>query len=136
MATAGRRILVVEDDKSLRDALERLLDAAGFEAGSYGSAEALLANGGAADAACVVSDLKLPARSGLELLDEMRARGWRPPLILITAHDAPGLRGEAERHGVAAYLAKPFRGTALLDAIADVTGHERPSGPAGPGVKP
>lgn len=128
--------MVVEDDSSLRGALERLLQAAGFEAGTYASAEALLANGGAANAACVVSDLKLPELSGLELLDEMRVRGWRPPLILITAHDAPGLRAEAERHGVAAYLAKPFRGTALLDAIADVTGHERPSDPAGPGVKP
>jgi two-component system response regulator FixJ len=136
MATAGRRVLVVEDDASLRDALERLLDAAGFEAGSYGSAEALLANGGAADADCVVSDLKLPARSGLELLDEMRARGWRSPLILITAHDAPNLRAEAEHHGVAACLLKPFRGTALLAAIADAMGRERPADPAGPGVEP
>ena len=128
--------MVVEDDSSLRDALERLLQAAGFEAGTYASAEALLANGGAADAACVVSDLKLPARSGLELLDEMRVRGWQSPLILITAHDEPGLHAEAARHGVAAYLAKPFRGTALLDAIAEVTGRERPSSPAGPGVSP
>ena len=113
----------------MRQAIERLLGAAGIESGTYLSAEALLANGAAADASCIVSDLKLPALSGLEMLDVIRARGWQPPLILITAHDAPGLREEAARHGVAAFLAKPFRGTALLDAIAGVTRPDRPGLP-------
>lgn len=126
--TAGR-VLIVEDDTSMRQAIERLLGAAGIESGTYLSAEALLANGAAADASCIVSDLKLPALSGLEMLDVIRARGWQPPLILITAHDAPGLREEAARHGVAAFLAKPFRGTALLDAIAGVTRPDRPGLP-------
>jgi len=116
-ATADRKVLVVEDDLSMREAIERLLGAAGFESAAYESAEALLAGGGGESAACVVSDLKLPAMSGLDLLADMRVRGWQSPLILITAHDAPGLREEAERHGAAAYLAKPFRGIALLEAI-------------------
>lgn len=120
MSMAGRRVLVVEDDASMREAIERLLGAAGIAAGMYPSAEDLLANGAAATAACIVSDWKLPATSGLEMLAEIRARGWQAPLILITAHDEAGLREEAARHGVAAYLAKPFRGTALLDAIAAV----------------
>ena len=77
-------------------------------------------------AACVVSDLKLPAISGLELLAELRARGGRPPLILITAYDAPGLREEAAQRGAAAYLAKPFRGTALLDVVKAVIESARP----------
>lgn len=123
------RVLIVEDDTSMRQAIERLLGAAGIESGTYPSAEALLANGAAADAWCIVSDLKLPNLSGLDMLDEIHARGWHPPLILITAHDAPGLREEAARHGAAAYLSKPFRGTALLDAIAGATELDRP-GPA------
>lgn len=115
------RVLVVEDDASMREAIERLLGAAGIEAKIYPSAEDLLANGAAATAACIVSDWKLPAASGLEMLDAIHARGWQPPLILITAHDAPGLREEAARHGVAAFLAKPFRGTVLIDAITSIT---------------
>jgi FixJ family two-component response regulator len=87
---------------------------------AYASAEALLADNAGLDAACVVSDLKLPAMSGLELLAELRARGRRVPLILITAYDAPGLGGEALRRGAAAYLVKPFHGTALLDAVRAV----------------
>jgi FixJ family two-component response regulator len=113
----GRKVLVVEDDDSMREAIERLLGAGGYATTTYTSAEALLADGANTSAACVVSDLKLPAMSGLELLDELRARGGWPPFILITAHDTPSLREEAVRHGAAAYLAKPFRGTALLATV-------------------
>jgi FixJ family two-component response regulator len=121
MAKAGLKVLVVEDDVGLGEAMQRLLGAAGIDARLYSSAEALLANGAAANADCVISDWRLPALSGLDLLDAIHDRGWRPPLILITAHDAPGLREEATRRGATFYLAKPFRGTALLDAIAAVT---------------
>ena len=116
-----RTVLVVDDDDSMREAIQRLLSAAGYVTATYASAEALLAGGAVQDACCVISDLKLPAMSGLELLTELRARDSRPPVIVITAHDAPGVRDEAERHGAAAYLAKPFLGRALLAAIEGVT---------------
>ena len=114
---AGQKILVVEDDDSLRPALERLLNAAGWRTATYASAEALLADPAAGDAACVVCDLKLPGMSGFDLLAARCVPGGRPPVILITAYDAPGLSEEAARRGAAAYLAKPFRGTALLETI-------------------
>ena len=118
MATGSfGRVLVVEDDDSMREAIETLLEAAGIQSALYETAEALLANGASAGATCIVSDLKLPGMSGLELLAELRARGGWPPVILITAHDSGALRAEAKRQGVAAYLAKPFLGSALLDAI-------------------
>jgi two-component system response regulator FixJ len=122
---ARRKVLVVEDDDSMREAIERLLAAAGYEEAAYSSAEALLARGGPEGAECVVCDLKLPAMSGFELLDVFCAQGGWPPLILITAHDAPGLPEEAVRRGAAAYLAKPFRGTVLLDAVRAAIGPDR-----------
>jgi FixJ family two-component response regulator len=115
-------IVVAEDDASLRRALERLLTVAGFEPHSFESAEEVLADEAASHAACVVSDLKLPAASGLDLLDEMRRRGWQAPMIIITAFDVPDVRNEAARHGVASLLGKPFSATTLLDAIDAVTG--------------
>jgi FixJ family two-component response regulator len=118
----GRRVLVVEDDEGMREAMESLLDAAGFATAAYASAEALLAGDAVEHALCVISDIKLPAMSGLELLTELRGRGAQPPVIVITAHDSPCVRDEAERRGAAAYLAKPFPGSALLAAIEDVTG--------------
>jgi len=123
MKASGPKVLLVEDDDSMREAIERLLGAAGFECATYASAEAMLADSADVDAACVVSDLKLPAMSGLELMAELRSRGWKSPLILITAHDAPGLREDALRRGATSYLAKPFRGTVLLDAVNAALAH-------------
>lgn len=117
---ADKIIFVVEDDDSLRPALERLLNAAGWRTVTYASAEALLTDAAAGDAVCVVCDLKLPGMSGFDLLAARRTPGGRPPVILITAYDAPGLSEEAARRGAAAYLAKPFRGTTLLETIEAV----------------
>jgi two-component system response regulator FixJ len=114
---AGRKVLVVEDDDSMRQAIERLLNVASFTTAVYRSAEELLAAGPVEGDACVVSDLKLPGMSGLELLAALHARGWRRPMILITAHDSPAVRKDATQSGVAAYLAKPFLGTALVAAV-------------------
>jgi FixJ family two-component response regulator len=114
---SARKVLVIEDDDSMREAIARLLEAAGYESASFASAEALLAGRDDTSAVCVVCDLKLPKMSGLDLLAKLRARGTLTPLILITAHDARGLRENALRLGAAAYLAKPFPGTALLDAV-------------------
>lgn len=113
-------VLVVEENEGMREAIDNLLDVAGFSAIAYPSAEALLAGGRLGEGLCIISDFKLPAMSGLDLLTEVRARGGHPPLIMITAHDAPGLRKIAERKGAAAYLCKPFFGSALLAAIEGV----------------
>ena len=117
VVSTSETVVVVEDDDSMREAIERLLNAAGFRCATYASADALLARGVDGASACVISDLKLPGISGLELLAMLRERDISLPFILITAHDAPGLRQKAMGRGAAAYLAKPFRGTTLLEAV-------------------
>jgi two-component system response regulator FixJ len=117
MAICGGRVVVIEDDEGMREAIESLLGAAGCATTSFASAEALLAAGVPADARCIVSDIRLPKMSGLELVAELRRRGASVPMILITAHDSPAMRGEVTRCDAIAYLPKPFAGTALLDAI-------------------
>jgi FixJ family two-component response regulator len=126
VGTVNRRVLLVEDDESMRQAVERLLNAYHFECTAYASAEDLLAHGAGDGAACVVSDLMLPAMSGLDMLAEMHARGGWPPLVLVTAHDRPGLRDEAVRRGAAGYLAKPFHGAALVAAVESAIEGARP----------
>lgn len=118
MATIGQRVLVIEDDEGMREAIESLLGAAGYATASFASAEALLAAGAVDGACCIVSDIRLPAMSGLELIDELHRRHDAcPPVILVTAHDATAIRDGAARRG-AAYLAKPFAGAELLQAVA------------------
>ena len=110
----------------MREAIKTLLEAAGVDSALYETAEAFWPTRRRGGRACVVSDLKLPGMSGLELLGELRARGGGPPVIVITAHDSPAVRGEAERGGAAAYLAKPFLGSELLTAIESVCSNGGP----------
>lgn len=111
------RVLLVEDHDSVRKSMVRLLNSLGVSTASYASAEALLAVGPGTGDSCVVSDLKLPGISGLQLLAELRQRGCAHPVILITAYDSTSMRKVAEYYGVAAYLRKPLDGAALLAAI-------------------
>jgi len=116
---AGPRgtVLLVEDDDSMRKAIERLLEEGGYDCAAYKTAEPLLAECVDEQSVCLISDLKLPGMSGLDLLAALRAKGISLPFILITGHDAPGLRQEAMGRGATAYLAKPFRGKSLLEAV-------------------
>jgi FixJ family two-component response regulator len=112
-----KAVFIVEDDEGMREALDHLLCVAGFRTVVYGSAEALLNEVDTERPLCVISDLHLPAMSGLELLSELSRRSEQPPMIVITAHDSASTRQEAARLGASAYLAKPFTSLALLTAI-------------------
>ena len=114
-------ILVVEDDDSMREAIATLLSLSGYRTLLFASAEAMLAEDAMERPLCVVSDLNLPAMSGLDLLIELRRRSWPTPVIIITAFDSPSTRQEAMRRGAAAYMAKPFPSTALLTAIHKIS---------------
>jgi len=116
----NRMVLIVEDDASMREAIECLLGISGFDTVIFESAEAMLTAETSRRPLCLISDLHLPAMSGLELLCELRRRSWHPPVIIITAHDSPSTREEAARLGAADYLAKPFPSISLLAAIEKI----------------
>jgi FixJ family two-component response regulator len=116
-------IVVVDDDEGLRQALARVLNAAGFRAETFASAEPMLESDAADRAACLVLDIHLPGLSGFELRRELvRTGGTQPPVIFITGHDAPPARAQAEALGAAAYLPKPFTGRALVEAVTRAVG--------------
>jgi len=112
-------IVVVDDDDGVRQAFERVLNAAGYQAVTFASAETLLESDAADSAACLVLDVHLPGLSGFELRRELVRIGARqPPVIFITGHDEPAARDQAEALGAAAYLPKPFAGRMLVEAVA------------------
>ena len=118
-----RVIVVVEDDDGVRRAFERVLNAAGFRAVTFASAETLLQCDAADGAACLVLDVHLPGRSGFELRRELiRTGSGQPPVIFMTGHDDPSAREQAAALGAAAYLPKPFAGRTLVEAIARAVG--------------
>jgi FixJ family two-component response regulator len=117
-------VVIVEDDESMREAIEHLLCVAGFRTLGYGSAEALLSEVATENPLCVVSDINLPAMSGLDLLTELARSVGHVPVIIITAFDSASSRKEAARRGASAYLAKPFASAALLAAIDEIAANK------------
>ena len=111
------KVAVVDDDASFASAIERRIRASGFEVWTYPSAEAFLAPATRPQPDCLVLDIHLGGMSGLDLQRRLREAGDPSPIIFVTAHDAPGVREEAERDGCAAYFLKPVPGQMLVEAI-------------------
>lgn len=120
--SATRDVILIEDDGSVRRALDRILRAAGYAVVALDSGDALLQGERRLQPTdcCIVCDVRLPGMSGFELHHRLSARGATPPWIFITGHDDDAVRAQAERLG-AGYLPKPFPGRALLDLIASLS---------------
>jgi two-component system response regulator FixJ len=108
---------VVDDDESARESLAFLLEAADFEVVSHASALALLDALPLDGAGCVITDMRMPDMTGLELVRELNARGCRVPIIMITGHGDIPLAVEAMRAGVADFIEKPFGEGRMIDAL-------------------
>jgi FixJ family two-component response regulator len=112
-------VAVVDDDDSLRAAIDSLLRSVGFYVEGFGSAEAFLASPFQERVACVVLDVGLPGMTGLQLQAHLN-RGCRPlPVVFVSAaHDGEGrLHAQASRGGALAFLHKPFADEELLSAV-------------------
>src|ERR1700681_1564314 len=119
MATQGKTKLVaiVHDDDSMRSALEGLLRAGGLSAQAFASAEEFLNSGQQRQTACLITDIRMPGMSGLELQAKLNAEHCRIPTIFITAHGDTKMRMQALRAGAVEFLAKPFDDDALLGSV-------------------
>ena len=110
-------VVVVDDEESVRKAVQRLLGAAGLTVQSFASAEDFLKSGQLNDTGCLVADIRMPAMSGLDLLAELNRKHLPIPTIFITAHGDEGLRMQAMRAGAVKFLPKPVDGATLLASV-------------------
>ncbi|HUN98146.1 MAG TPA: response regulator [Bradyrhizobium sp.] len=109
-------VSVVDDDESVREALPDLLRQLGFRARAFASAEAFLSSSQHDQTSCLVLDISMPGMSGPDLKRELERRGYRIPVIFITAHaEAAAQSGVAD--DAVACLTKPFGDTELHDAL-------------------
>jgi FixJ family two-component response regulator len=113
----SRSVAIVDDEALVRDALLDLFDEAGFLAWAFASGEDFLASGRQYECSCLITDLRMPGMSGLELQSRLNAERLRVPIIFITAHGDEGMRIQALRGGALEFLAKPFDDEVLLKTV-------------------
>jgi FixJ family two-component response regulator len=110
-------VAVLDDDDSVRSALQGLLKAVGLPAQTFASAEEFLKSSQLQQIACLIADIRMPGMSGLELQAKLNAERCRIPIIFITAHGDAKMRMQALRAGAVEFLAKPFDDEALLESV-------------------
>ncbi|WP_050386083.1 response regulator FixJ [Bradyrhizobium pachyrhizi] len=113
----GRRIVVIDDDAAMRDSLAFLLDISGFWVAAYETAAEFLTDIASGPLDCVVSDIRMPGMSGLELVRKLKADRIVCPVVLITGHGDVSLAVEAMKAGAVDFIEKPFEDEVLLRAI-------------------
>jgi len=118
MQGQGKKLIaIVDDDESVQRALQDLIEADGLSARTFGSAEDFLESGLQCTAACLITDIRMPGMSGLELQAKIKADGCKTPIIFITAHGDAKVRVQAMREGAVEFLMKPFDDQVLLTKV-------------------
>jgi FixJ family two-component response regulator len=110
-------ISVVDDDASVRASMDNLLQSRGYVVHTFESAEEFLGSPRLNDTSCVIADVQMPAMNGLELLANIRMRGYAAPFIFITAFPDASVRARALKAGATCFLAKPCAATNLIACL-------------------
>ena len=127
--TADFVVHVVDDDAAVRDSLSFTLSASGFAVQLYQSALELLAHAATLAPGLVITDVRMPGMTGLELVGRLKALGVSHPIIVLTGHADVGMAVDAMKSGVVDFIEKPFDDAALLHAVE--TARQRMAGDAG-----
>ena len=117
MQDKTKLVAIVDDDDSMRNALQGLLKAVGLPAQAFASGEEFLKCSQRDEIACLIADIRMPGMSGLELQAQLNADHCRIPIIFITAHGDEKMRMQALRAGAVEFMAKPFNDEALLESV-------------------
>ena len=107
-------ISIVDDDKSFREAMARLMRSLGHSVAAFDSAEQFLLSDRINETGCLICDVRMPRMSGIELQKGLIAKGYRLPIIFVTAHPTKGAREDALAAGAVGFLRKPCNEDTLI----------------------
>jgi FixJ family two-component response regulator len=123
-------ISIIDDDESVRAATKSLMRSLGYIVYTFASAEEFLQSPHIDDTSCLISDVQMPNMSGIELQDHLTDRGYRTPMIFITAFPDANSEARALKAGAVCFLSKPFGQETLLVHLAEALrrAESRPAG--------
>ena len=110
-------ISIIDDDRSVREAVESLIRSLGYQALTFTSAEEYLGSDRIDESECVITDIQMPGMTGLDLQDRLIADGYRRPIILMSALAAEDVGANALRTTASRFLKKPFSGERFIDCL-------------------
>jgi FixJ family two-component response regulator len=110
-------ISIIDDDRSVREAVKSLLRSLGYEAVTLASAEEYLGAVGGRESECIITDVQMPGMTGIDLQDRLIADGYRRPIILMSALSAEDAGADASRPVASRFLKKPFSDERLIDCL-------------------
>jgi FixJ family two-component response regulator len=121
----GIMVFLVDDDESVRRALQKLLLFAGLDVKAFSSVKEFLESANLGERACIVLDIQTLGLTGFDLQKELASRGIRVPVIAVSADYDLKIRERARELGAAAFFRKPVDGDALIDTIHWITGKHK-----------
>jgi len=125
MSAVEATVFVIDDDKSVREALKSLIRSVGLRVETFASAHEFLQRRRSEVPSCLVLDVRMPGLSGLDLQREMADKNIHTPIIFITGHGDIPMSVRAMKAGAVEFLTKPFRDQDLLDAIQQALDRDR-----------
>ena len=125
MGNADPSVLVIDDDPEFRDSVARLLEAVGLQTRQFSSVPDFLRADPPEGPTCLVLDVRMPGRSGLDLQRDLAAANRQVPIIFISAHADVPMSVQAMKGGAIEFLTKPFRDQDLLDAVENGLARDR-----------
>jgi FixJ family two-component response regulator len=129
-ASRDALISIIDDDQSVREALQDLIDSLGFRVHAFPSAIEFLASPDIRTTSCMIADVHMPHMSGVELYRRVTELGHAIPTILITAYPNDSVRDRALAAGVICYLTKPFDDNALIGCVQSALQNAKPGADA------
>jgi FixJ family two-component response regulator len=115
----GREIFVVDDDPAVRETLSIVLSAAGYQSICFADGEALLAVARTRSPACILLDVHIPGRSGLDILEELHAEDYPAPIFMISGKGDIAMAVNAIKNGALDFIEKPFRGKEIVTRVEE-----------------
>ena len=125
MSDANPSVLIIDDDPEFRDSVGRLLRSVGLDTRQFSSVSEFLKADPSDGPTCLVLDIRMPGRSGLELQRDLAAANRQVPIIFITAHGDIPMTVQAMKGGAIEFLTKPFRDQDLLEAVESGLARDR-----------
>jgi two-component system response regulator FixJ len=110
---------IIDDDEAMRHSVAFLLDVQGFESRQHESANAFLKTAEGRGGDCIITDVRMPDMTGLELVRKLKSDGVASPVIVMTGHGDIGLAVEAMKAGVVDFIEKPFANETLISAVRE-----------------